>query len=142
MQLRALAPAAVIAALLYGCQSSAASRDEQSTEDPTERVKEVSTDQLKQWVASGPSFILIDVREDNEWAEGHAVKAVHIPRWTLSDRIGSVVPDKDRRIVLYCKGGARSAYAAITLQKMGYANVFSLSGGFVEYQRAGLPVTK
>jgi rhodanese-related sulfurtransferase len=67
---------------------------------------------------------------------------MHISRGTLTGRIGSVVPDKTARIVLYCLGGVRSAAAAETLQKMGYTNVYSLTGGFKNYQLAGLPVQR
>jgi rhodanese-related sulfurtransferase len=72
----------------------------------------------------------------------HAAAAIHIPRWTLSGKIGTVVPDKTARIVLYCLGGVRPAAAAASLQKMGYTNVFSLTGGFKNYQLAGLPIRK
>ena len=93
-------------------------------------------------MTTGRTFTLIDVREDNEWQAGHAAAAIHISRWTLSGRIGTVVPDKTACIVLYCLGGARSAAAAESLQKMGYTNVFSLTGGFKNYQLAGLPIQK
>jgi rhodanese-related sulfurtransferase len=93
-------------------------------------------------MTTGQAFTLIDVREDNEWQAGHAAAAIHISRWTLSGRIGTVVPDKTARIVLYCLGGVRSAAAAGALQKMGYTNVFSLTGGFMHYQLEGLPIQK
>jgi rhodanese-related sulfurtransferase len=93
----------------------------------------------KRWIAT---VTLIDVREDNEWQGGHAASAMHISRWTLSGNIGTVAPDKTARIVLYCLGGVRSAAAAATLQRMGYTNVFSLTGGFRNYQLAGLPIQK
>jgi rhodanese-related sulfurtransferase len=88
------------------------------------------------------TLTLIDVREDNEWRAGHAAKAIHISHWGLSEKIGTVVPDKGARIVLYCAGGVRSAAAAAGLQRMGYTNVLSLAGGFKSYQLAGLPVEK
>jgi sulfur-carrier protein adenylyltransferase/sulfurtransferase len=93
-------------------------------------------------MAAGQPMTLIDVREDDEWRAGHAVAALHIPRWKLWERIAAVVPDKGARIVLYCKGGARSAAAASTLQRLGYTNVFSLAGGFKSYQLAGLPALR
>ena len=110
--------------------------------DTSEQIKEVSTSQLKDWMTTGQKLTLIDVREDNEWQAGHAAAAIHISRGTLSGKIGTVVPDKSARIVLYCLGGVRSAAAAATLQKMGYTHVFSLTGGFKNYQLAGLPIQK
>jgi rhodanese-related sulfurtransferase len=149
MDTRWIAPVALILSFLCSCRSSGqpeqqASQRESSTpaKDPSEQIKEISTSQLKAWMSTGQTFTLIDVREDNEWQEGHAATALHIPRWTLSGRIGTVVPDKTARIVLYCLGGVRSAAAAEALQKMGYTNVFSLTGGFKNYQLAGLPVQK
>jgi rhodanese-related sulfurtransferase len=131
----------------FTCQSSGAPEPQASkTEASTpaagvsERIKEISTSQLKDWMNGGQKFTLIDVREDNEWQAGHAATAMHISRWTLAGKIGTVVPDKTARIVLYCLGGTRSAAAAETLQKMGYKNVFSLTGGFKNYQLAGLPI--
>ena len=138
---------ALLLVFLCSCQSSggSASRaaDRQSSipaKDHSEQVKEVSPEKLKEWMATKQSFTLIDVREDNEWQAGHAAAATHISRWTLSGRIMAAVPDKTALIVVYCKGGARSAASAVVLQKMGYTNVFSLAGGFIKYQGSGLPV--
>ena len=143
------ATVALILSLLCSCGSSGqpeyqASQRQFSTpaKDASEQIKEISISQLKNWMTTGLAFTLIDVREDNEWQEGHVATALHIPRWTVSGRIGTVVPDKTARIVLYCLGGARSAAAAEALQKMGYTNVFSLTGGFKNYQLAGLPIQK
>ena len=140
---------ALILSLLCSSRSSGqpeqqASQRESSTpaKDATEQIKEISTSQLKDWMTTGRTFTLIDVREDNEWQAGHAAAAIHISRWTLTGKIGTVVPDKTARIVLYCLGGVRSAAAAEALQKMGYTNVFSLTGGFKNYQLAGLPIRK
>jgi rhodanese-related sulfurtransferase len=149
MNTRWIAPAALTLSLLCSCRSSGqpeqqASQRESSTpaKDATEQIKQISTSQLKDWMTTRRTFTLIDVREDNEWQEGHAATAIHISRWTLSGKIGTVVPDKTARIVLYCLGGVRSAAAAASLQKMGYTNVFSLTGGFKNYQLAGLPIRK
>ncbi len=105
-----------------------------------DQIKQVSSQELKDWMATGKQFTLIDVREDDEWQTGHAAAALHVARWTLSGRISTVVPDKTACVVLYCRGGVRSAASAATLQKLGYTNVFSLTGGFKNYQLAGLPV--
>ncbi|WP_321476444.1 rhodanese-like domain-containing protein [uncultured Paludibaculum sp.] len=106
------------------------------------RIREIAPADLKSWNASGQRPVLIDVREDSEWQAGHAARALHISRWALDERIGAAVPRKTTRMVLYCQGGVRSALAADKLQKMGYTNVFSLAGGFVAYQAAGLPVER
>jgi rhodanese-related sulfurtransferase len=149
MHTRWIATGALILSLLCSCRSSGgpeyqASKRESPTQakDASEQIKEISTSQLKDWMTTGQTLTLIDVREDNEWQAGHAATAMHISRWTLSGKIGTVVPDKTARIVLYCLGGVRSAAAAETLQKMGYTNVYSLTGGFKNYQLAGLPIRK
>jgi rhodanese-related sulfurtransferase len=149
MDTRWIASVALMLSLLCSCRPSGgpeyqASQRESSipAKDASEQVKEISTSQLIDWMTTGRTFTLIDVREDNEWQAGHAAAAIHISRWTLSGRIGTVVPDKTACIVLYCLGGAQSAAAAESLQKMGYTNVFSLTGGFKNYQLAGLPIQK
>jgi rhodanese-related sulfurtransferase len=149
MNIRWIAPVLLIVSVSCSCQASRgaeyqASKRESSAQanDASEQVKELSTSQLKDWMTSGQKFTLIDVREDNEWQAGHAAAALHITRWTLPEKIGTVVPDKTARIVLYCLGGARSKVAAESLQSMGYTNVFSLAGGFKNYQAASLPVQK
>ena len=149
MDTRWVATVALSLSLLCSCGSSGqpeyqASQRQFSTpaKDASEQIKEISISQLKDWMSTGQTFTLIDVREDNEWQAGHAATAMPISRATLPGNIGSVVPDKTARIVLYCLGGVRSAAAAETLQKMGYTNVFSLTGGFKMYQLAGLPIQK
>lgn len=86
--------------------------------------------------------LVIDTREDHEWADGHAAGATHLSRGVLERDIETVVPDKSARIVLYCGGGYRSALSADSLAKMGYTNVWSLAGGWRAWQEAGLPVEK
>src|SRR5581483_9334780 len=80
----------------------------------------------------------IDVRELDEWQEGHIPGARHVPRGFLESRIETAVPDKNATVVLYCAGGNRSAFAAKTLDELGYANVHSLIGGFTDWKRNGL----
>lgn len=110
--------------------------------DAKTRVHELSVDQLKAMQASGEKFTLIDVREDNEWAAGHAAGAVHLSKGVLERDIEAKTPQKDAKLVLYCGSGARSALAADSLMKMGYSNVFSLAGGISAYKSAGLPTEK
>jgi rhodanese-related sulfurtransferase len=89
---------------------------------------------------SGEPHILIDVREDNEYAAAHAAGAMHIGRGVIERDIEHLVPDKHARLVLYCGGGYRSALATESLQKMGYHNVLSLDGGWRVLQESGLPL--
>jgi molybdopterin/thiamine biosynthesis adenylyltransferase/rhodanese-related sulfurtransferase len=82
-------------------------------------------------------FVLIDVREKHEWNEGYIPRALHVPRGHLESEIEEVVPDKSKRVILYCAGGVRSLMAGTTLQQMGYQDVVSMSGGFGRWKGAG-----
>lgn len=104
------------------------------------RVREITAAELARWNSTHRQYALIDVREDNEWSAGHAAGALHIPRWTLAERLPGLLPDRNHTIVLYCLGGVRSAAGAATLERLGYHNVFSLAGGIRNYQAAGLPM--
>lgn len=101
-------------------------------EDARSRVKEISVEQTLEKIAEGAT--LIDVREDNEFAAGHAEGATHIGRGVIERDIIGKVPDKNQELILYCGGGYRSALAADNLQKMGYTNVFSMIGGWTAWQ--------
>jgi molybdopterin/thiamine biosynthesis adenylyltransferase/rhodanese-related sulfurtransferase len=85
------------------------------------------------------SALFVDVREQDEWDEGHIPGAVHIPRGYLESRIESAAPDRSTQVVVYCAGGSRSAFAAKTLEELGYENVASLAGGYTDWKRSGLP---
>jgi rhodanese-related sulfurtransferase len=85
--------------------------------------------------------VWIDVREADEWQEGHLPAAVHVPRGYLESRVEGVAPDKNTPVVLYCASGARSAFAAKTLRELGYETVYSLAGGFTDWKRNGLEIT-
>src|SRR6185437_885977 len=79
------------------------------------------------------------VREQDDWDEGHIPGAVHIPRGYLESRIENAAPDRSAHVVVYCAGGSRSAFAAKTLEELGYDNVVSLAGGYTDWKRNGLP---
>jgi len=83
--------------------------------------------------------VFLDVRERNEWDEGHIPGAIHVPRGSLESRIENAVPDHDGRIVVYCASGARSAFATKTLEELGYSDVVNLEGGYTEWKRNGFP---
>ena len=108
-------------------------------DDAKSRVREVSADEARRKLESGKAK-LIDVREDNEWAAGHARGAQHMGRGVIEGDIEESVPDKSAELILYCGGGFRSALASDNLQKMGYTNVASMAGGWRAWQAAGGPV--
>jgi molybdopterin/thiamine biosynthesis adenylyltransferase/rhodanese-related sulfurtransferase len=82
---------------------------------------------------------LVDVRERNEWDEGYIPGALHVPRGHFEARIERAVPDKGQTVVLYCSGGNRSAFAAKTMEELGYEHVLSLAGGFTDWKHNGFP---
>jgi rhodanese-related sulfurtransferase len=86
--------------------------------------------------------IVVDVREKDEWDEGHIAGAIHLSRGTIELDIEENVPDPNAMIICHCGGGGRSALAAETLQKMGYKNVRSMAGGLKAWKAAGLPMAK
>jgi molybdopterin/thiamine biosynthesis adenylyltransferase/rhodanese-related sulfurtransferase len=90
-------------------------------------------------VARGDDALFVDVREHDEWEEGHIPGALHVPRGNLESRIEGLVPERSRRIVVYCAVGARSAFAAKALGELGYEDVASLAGGYTEWKRNGFP---
>ena len=91
---------------------------------------EIDIKQARERLAKNSKAILIDVREDNEWENGHTIEAVHLSKGILERDIESVVPEKNTEIIMYCGGGYRSVLTAEISQKMGYTNVHSLIGGF------------
>jgi Rhodanese-related sulfurtransferase len=111
------------------------------SEDARSRVREIDVDEARRKLESGTAK-LIDVREDSEWAAGHARGAEHMGRGVIERDIELRVPDKTTELILYCGGGFRSALATDNLQKMGYTNVLSMAGGWRAWQAANAPVEK
>jgi rhodanese-related sulfurtransferase len=103
------------------------------------RVKETNVADVKRRIEAGEKFLLVDVREDNEWAKGHLPGAVHLSKGVIERDIEQMVPDPSKKLILYCGGGFRSALVADNLQKMGYSNVESMDGGWKGWLDAGLP---
>jgi rhodanese-related sulfurtransferase len=103
-------------------------------DDAKTRVREVSVRDTLARLAANPSAVLIDTREDVEWAAGHAAGAEHLGKGIIERDIEARVPEKTTEIILYCGGGFRSALAADVLQQMGYTNVVSMAGGWRAWQ--------
>jgi len=106
-------------------------------DDAKSRIREISVADTQERIAKGT--LLIDVREDNEFDAAHAVGAKHMGRGIIERDIVQTYPEKTTELILYCGGGYRSALAADMLQKMGYTNVFSMSGGWKAWKDAGAP---
>src|SRR6266487_762877 len=103
------------------------------------QIKEVSVHEVKDKLNPVNGFTLLDVREGDEWEQGHLDKAIFLPRGFLEVKADKMLTDKSQPIVIYCAGGVRSALAAKSLQDLGYSNVYSMRGGFTEWKNNGLP---
>ena len=110
-------------------------------DDAKSRVREVDVDETRRRLASGKAK-LIDVREESEWAAGHASGAEHMGKGVIERDVEERVPDKSTELILYCGGGFRSALSADNLQRMGYTNVASMAGGWRAWQAADGPTGK
>ena len=86
--------------------------------------------------------VILDVREDAEYKQGHLANALHIPLGQLGKRLGELDKFRERPVVTYCRTGSRSNSAAGLLRRHGFTSVFNLAGGIVAWQNANLPVTK
>lgn len=110
--------------------------------DAKSRVKEADYRDIKKRLDAGEKLILVDTREDLEWASGRIPGAIHLGKGIIERDIEKTIPDHAAPIVLYCGGGFRSAIAADNLQKMGYTNVISMDGGWRGWNESGYPTTK
>ena len=102
-------------------------------------ISEIDATHARERIESGEP-VVVDVREQDEWDEGHIPGAVHVPRGHLESRIERLAPDAARPVVVYCSQGNRSVFAAKTLEELGYEDVVSLAGGFTDWKRNGFPV--
>jgi rhodanese-related sulfurtransferase len=109
--------------------------------DAKKRIREIGVDEVKAKVERGEKFVLIDVREESEWAKDHLPGALHLGKGVIERDIEARVPDTSAPLILYCGGGFRSALAADNLQKMGYSNVLSMDGGIRDWRNRGYPLT-
>ena len=106
------------------------------------RINETDVHEVKRRIDAGEKFHLVDVREESEWARGHLPGAIHLGKGIIERDIEQKIPDPSATVILYCGGGYRSALAADNLQKMGYANVLSMDGGWRGWTEAGYPTVK
>lgn len=110
--------------------------------DAKARVRELSVTEARAHLSANPDAVLLDVREESEWAAGHAVEAQHLGKGIFERDLESRIPNRDRELILYCGGGFRSALTADAAQKMGYTRVWSLDGGYKAMVAAGWPMAR
>jgi rhodanese-related sulfurtransferase len=108
--------------------------------DAKSRVRQINIEEYK--TMPREDHVLVDVREDREWSDGHAAGAIHLSKGIIERDIEAEVPDKSQTLVLYCGGGYRSALVADALGAMGYKNAISLDGGWRAWNEAGLAIEK
>ena len=117
-----------------------APRFTQLVEAVRNNIHECTIDDVHKRITANEEFLLLDVREENEFTAGHLPGAKWLGKGIIERDIETVVPDFDQEIVLYCGGGYRSVLAADNLQKMGYTNVISMDGGFRGWKEAMFPI--
>lgn len=111
-------------------------------DDARSRIRETNVDAVKSRLDRHGKFLLVDVREESEFAKDHLPGAIHLGKGIIERDIEERVPDLNTEMILYCGGGYRSALAADNLQKMGYTNVISMDGGIRGWREKGYPLTK
>jgi len=114
----------------------------QVVNESRKRVRETNADEVKAKLDRSEKIILVDVREESEFAKDHLPGAIHLSKGVIERDIEEKVPDLNAPLVLYCGGGYRSVLAADNLQKMGYKNVLSMDGGIRVWREKGFPLTK
>jgi rhodanese-related sulfurtransferase len=105
-------------------------------------IRELTIDDYRRRAAAGERLILLDVREDHEWEQGHLPGAVHMSKGIIERDIEQAIPDKNAPIVCQCGGGFRSALVCENLKRMGYTNAWSLAGGYRGWTEQGLPIER
>jgi rhodanese-related sulfurtransferase len=111
-------------------------------DDARTRVRETDCEAVRRRQVAGERLLLVDVREDREWAQGHLPGAIHLGKGIIERDAETRLPDHDAEIILYCGGGYRSALAADALQKMGYRRVVSMAGGWRRWGELGYPTER
>jgi rhodanese-related sulfurtransferase len=103
-------------------------------------VKEISIEEARRRLAANPKCVLLDVREDSEWAKGHAAEAAHLGKGVLERDLERLYPNPDTEILMYCGGGFRSVLTAAAARRMGYWNCLSIIGGYKGMVAANWPM--
>ena len=111
-------------------------------DDAKTRIREITIADARARLVANPAAVLLDVREDTEWAAGHAKEAQHLGKGILERDIEQRFPDKSAELIMYCGGGFRSALTCDAAQKIGYTNVRSLIGGYKGMAAAGWEMVK
>src|SRR5213078_4976013 len=109
--------------------------------DTKKNITEISPQDAAAKLKSGEA-VIVDVRDRDEWDEGHIPGATHMSRGTIELDIEEKVPDPNAMIICHCGGGGRSALAAESLQKLGYKNARSMAGGLKAWKATGLPTAR
>jgi rhodanese-related sulfurtransferase len=104
-----------------------------------EEIREMSVEEVKNYVDAGNAPVLVDIRGLDEWERGHLDGAIHIPRGRLEAEVEEKVPDKSAETIVYCAGGVRSLLGAISMKELGYENLVSMDGGFGDWEDAHYP---
>jgi len=108
-------------------------------DDAKSRIKQTNVDEVKKMMDRGDKFVLIDVREESEFAKDHLPGAIRLGKGVIERDIEATVPEPATPLVIYCGGGFRSAIAAESLQKMGYTDVLSMDGGIRGWREKNFP---
>lgn len=102
-------------------------------------IHSVDVQTLKQWLQVG-DILLVDVREDDEYEEGHIEQGVNVPLASVSRKVPALNGASDKKLVLYCRSGRRSMAAADMLSESGFRDIYNLEGGILAWQAAGFEV--
>ena len=105
-------------------------------------IRQVSVDEVKRMIDAKENVVILDVRDQNELADGRIPGAVNISRGMLEFMAGSVLPDKNAKIVVYCSLDMRGPLATRTLNQLGYRNAMNMTGALKAWQAAGYPLAK
>lgn len=106
------------------------------------KIHTIDVQQLKERMNQDSNLCLIDVREQEEWQQGHITEARHIALSEIAKRINEAVPNQQQAVYLHCKAGVRSLHAAQIITEMGYTEVYSIDGGIMDWVNAGYPVVR
>jgi len=109
--------------------------------DARKNVRECTVEDVKSRLDKGETLLIVDVREESEFARDHIPGAIHLGKGIIERDIEVKIPQTDKEIILYCGGGFRSALAAENLGRMGYTKVISMDGGIRTWKEKGYPLS-